>query len=206
MAVRFIYFDIGNVLLHFDNRLACRRVAALAGVDPEAVWQAWFGSQLWVENELGQADGRGLCARLSALVGAELDYEEFALASSAIFTVNVPVKTIAAQLRAAGYRLGLLSNTNELHWNYFTDGRYAMLPGWFEQHALSFRLGQMKPGAEIYRSAATLAGVAPGEVFYTDDILANVEGAREAGFDAVHFTTAARLADELRTRGIRINL
>ena len=53
--------------------------------------------------------------------------------------------------------------------------------------------------------AAKMAGVAPKEVFYTDDIQANVDGALAAGFDAVLFTTAADYVRELRRRGIRFN-
>lgn len=203
---RIVFFDIGNVLLHFDNRLACRRVAALAGVEPELVWQAWFGSDLWVRHELGQITGRDLWAELSAAVDANFDYDAFVPAASAIFRVNVPAKTLAGQLYKAGYRLGLLSNTNDLHWHYFLDGRYAHLPAWFDVPVASFQIRAMKPNAEIYEAAARLAGVEPHEALFTDDLVANVEGAREAGFDAVPFTTAARLGDELRARGLRFNL
>jgi 2-haloacid dehalogenase len=47
--------------------------------------------------------------------------------------------------------------------------------------------------------------VAPHEVFFMDDIAANVAGAQAAGFDAVQFTTPQALASELRQRGLRFN-
>ena len=59
--------------------------------------------------------------------------------------------------------------------------------------------------SEFPALAARQAGVAPEEVFYTDDIPKNVEGARAAGFDAVLFTTAAQYAADLRARGVRFN-
>ena len=37
MPPKFIYFDLGNVLLRFDHELACRQMAAVAGTTPELV-------------------------------------------------------------------------------------------------------------------------------------------------------------------------
>jgi 2-haloacid dehalogenase len=39
-------------------------------------------------------------------------------------------------------------------------------------------------------------------VFYVDDSLRNVEAARAAGMDAVHFTDAVTLRADLRERGL----
>jgi len=71
--------------------------------------------------------------------------------------------------------------------------------------ALSFEIGAMKPDLTIYQRAAALAGVQPEEIFYCDDVEANVLGARAAGFDAVQYTTTPLLVDEIRRRGLRMN-
>ena len=34
---KFVYFDLGNVLCSFSNERACRQMAEVAGVSPEAV-------------------------------------------------------------------------------------------------------------------------------------------------------------------------
>lgn len=127
------------------------------------------------------------------------------MAANDIFEVNVGMKGLLAALHGTGHRLGLLSNTSELHFGYFADGRYSQIPDIFEQLALSFRVGAVKPEARIYEAAAELAGVAPGEIFFTDDVLANVDGAREAGFDAVQYQSTSLLAEQLRQRGVRFN-
>jgi FMN phosphatase YigB (HAD superfamily) len=108
-------------------------------------------------------------------------------------------------LSAAGYRLGLLSNICELHWNYVSDGRFGLLRETFETVALSYQLKAMKPDAKIYLKAAELAGVAPQEIFYVDDIAGHVEGARAVGVDAVQYTTTPALVTELRRRGLEFN-
>ena len=54
-------------------------------------------------------------------------------------------------------------------------------------------------------AAADLAGVAISDIFFVDDLEANVQGAREAGMDAVVFESVDKLAAQLRDRGVRFN-
>jgi putative hydrolase of the HAD superfamily len=82
---------------------------------------------------------------------------------------------------------------------------YGILPAAFTVFALSFQIGALKPDPKIYRAAAELAGVAPGEILFCDDILGHVTGAREAGFDAVQYTSTPALVAELHDRGLRFN-
>jgi HAD superfamily hydrolase (TIGR01509 family) len=63
----------------------------------------------------------------------------------------------------------------------------------------------MKPQPGIYAAAASLAGVQPADIFYTDDRPENVAGACAAGFDAVPFENPRQLADELRRRHVQWN-
>lgn len=205
MSAKFIYFDIGNVLLSFSNERACRQLADLTGVDWQHYWKLIFTDNLHLAFESGEITPRQFYDQLCQAVDRRPDFEAFALAISDIFNIQATVKPIVAHLAEAGYPLGLLSNTNELHWNWYTSGRYELLPGAFSVHALSFQLHALKPHREIYDAAARLAGVAPEEIFFVDDMPANVAGARAAGFDAVPFTTASDLADALHRRGIRFN-
>ena len=129
----------------------------------------------------------------------------FALAFSDIFEVNVPMKAILAHLVFCKHRLGLFSNTNEMHWRWFADGRYALIPDVFEQRVLSHEVGAIKPDAAIFQAAIQRAGVAPEEIFFMDDMPGHVAGARALGIDAVQFTDALALLAELRSRGIELN-
>ena len=111
---------------------------------------------------------------------------------------------VVSQLAAAGYRLGILSNTCEGHWEHCLR-RYRILAENFSVHALSYRIGACKPDAAIFRAAAELAGCRPEKIFYIDDVAGHVAGARAAGFDAVQYTTTAELVEELRKRGVEFN-
>lgn len=207
MAIRFIYFDVGNVLLHFDNHLLTKQVADLAGIAEPIAWRTFIETGLADRYESGQINNAEFFDEFWQALGSHPrpTLHDFSHAASAIFEVNATIKPIVSNLWAAGWRLGLLSNTNPMHWDYFTSGRYELLPHCFEVHALSFRLKAMKPDRVIYERAAELAGVPPREIFFVDDRPENVEGACEFGFDAVPYTTSWQLAEELRRRGIEFN-
>ena len=76
---------------------------------------------------------------------------------------------------------------------------------YFERAVLSYEVGVMKPDSAIFAAAADRAGVSAGDIFYADDLEANVVGARKSGFDAVQFTSVPALVDELWKRGLAFN-
>jgi glucose-1-phosphatase len=202
---RFIYFDLGNVLLNFDHRLACRQMGEVAGIAPDRVWQLVFASGLEMRYEAGELDDLQFYQAFCNEFGVRPDFDRLVEAASNIFQINLSIVPLLAQLAAARWPLGILSNTNSAHWALCSMGRYGFLLQGFSVHALSYQIGCCKPEAKIYQRAAELAGVAPQEIFYVDDVLANVDGACRAGFDAVQYTSTSDLATELRQRGVVLN-
>jgi len=203
---RFFYFDLGNVLLFFDHQLGCRQMAAAAGIDdPAAVWDCIFASGLQLEYEAGKLSSREFFDIFCERTGKKPDFDALALAAGAIFEINSSAKAVLSQLAAAGHRLGLLSNTNEIHWRYFSDGRYALIPEAFEVAILSFEVQSLKPEEKIFRIAAERAGLPPEEIFYVDDTAGHVAAAKALGFDAVQYTTTPQLVADLRERGVEFN-
>lgn len=205
MPPKFIYFDLGNVLLNFSHPRMCRQMAEVAGLSEEAVFQALFSSGLELDYERGRVTTPEFYEQFCAATGTRPDFARLSHAACDIFTAHVGTKRVLSKLLAAGYRLGLLSNTNEMHYNYFARGRYALIPTAFEQLVLSFEVGAIKPEPQIFQAAIEKAGVRPEEIFFADDIAGHVEGARAAGIDAVQFTTPAALLDALLERGVRVS-
>lgn len=204
MQPKFIYFDLGKVLLDFSVEQMLGQVAAVAGITAEQVRAAVFGQNLVRQHEAGQLSCDRFFEVFCQATGTHPDRGRVTTAFCDIFQVNLPVLPLVAQLRQAGYPLGILSNTSATHWEY-CRGRYRLLEEAFAVHALSFRIGALKPEAAIFHAAAKLAGVRPEEVFFVDDLAQHVAGAQGAGFDAVQFTTAAALAVDLRLRSLRFN-
>ena len=127
-------------------------------------------------------------------------FDEFRDIWGAIFLPETLIpETMLAALRDR-YRLLLLSNTNALHFELL-EKAYPILAQ-FHEHVLSYRVGAMKPSPQIYQAAISAAGCAPQECFFTDDIQAYVDAAREHGIDAVQFHNCEQIQQELRSRGV----
>ncbi len=200
----FVYFDLGRVILHFDRDVMCQQIGAAAGVGPELVYRVLFDADLEARYEKGELDSRQFYESFCEAAGCRPDYAALEVAGSDIFELNTSILPVIAQLRAAGYRLGVLSNTCHSHWEHCLR-RFRILRELFSVHALSYRVRAAKPDPEIFRAAAELAGVAPQQIFYTDDTEGHIAKAKALGWDAVQYTSTPKLAAELRRRGLRFN-
>jgi putative hydrolase of the HAD superfamily len=204
MGVKFLYFDLGMVMLTFSVERMCRQMAEVAGVAATQVSQIIFDSDLQQRYERGEITSREFYEAFCRATGTRPDYDRLSFAAADIFEINGSMVPVVAQLRQAGHRLGILSNTCESHWQYCFR-RFRLLGEAFSVFALSYELKAMKPNAAIFLAAARLAGVRPDEIFFCDDIAGHVAGARAAGLDAVQYTSTPDLVGELRKRGIRFN-
>jgi glucose-1-phosphatase len=202
---RFLYFDLGNVLLNFDHHLACSQMGQVAGIDAKKVWDVVFATDLELRYEAGELDDRQFYEVFCQETGSRPDFDALLLAGSEIFQPNMSIFPVVAALDAARYPLGILSNTCPGHWKYCSDGRYGLITHAFSVYALSYELRACKPSPKIFAGAAQLAGAAPEEIFFVDDVAGHVAGARAAGFDAVQYTTTPALVADLRARGLEFN-
>ena len=203
MSPKILYFDLGNVLVHFSHERQCRQIAAVAGVPIDQVRQVLYEGTLGHDSECGRVTPRGAYDRLCGELGVRPDFDALLAANNDIFWLNTSIVPLLARLTAAGHRLGLLSNTSAAHWECISGGRYGgLLPTLFEPLVLSYKVGAMKPDPAIFHAAAKAAGVAPRDIFYVDDILGHVTSAREVGFDAVQYVGTPQLAADLRQRGV----
>ncbi|QFZ24141.1 HAD family phosphatase [Saccharothrix syringae] len=98
-------------------------------------------------------------------------------------------------LRRSGFFVGLLSNTPpawERHWR-----RLVAADLLFDAVVSSHQVRCRKPEAAIFDLAAARAGLAPDQCVLVDDQEVHCEGARAAGWHAVHFTDVPRAASAL---------
>jgi len=206
MPPQFIYFDMGNVLLHFSHERMAQQMAGAAGIDPAVAWRILFEGHDGLEwmYERGELTRDDFYRRFCESAGAKADIDQLDAAGNDIFELNAPIIGPVGRLAAAGYRLGICSNTTLSHWTYCT-GRFRALTKAFSIFALSFELRAMKPDPKFYSAAAELASVPPEHILFTDDRPENVAAASAAGWDAVQYESVSQLNDALRNRGVVIN-
>jgi HAD superfamily hydrolase (TIGR01509 family) len=197
--IRTVVSDLGNVLLHFDHMLACRRLAERCGWSPQEIYDSMFTSGLVAEYDLGRISSAEFGRRSMERLAVVLEMGEIRQIWSDIFD---PVEGMEELVRAlkGRYALVLLSNTNKWHFEH-CHARFPVVR-LFEHFALSYRLRCQKPDPAVYREALAMAGALPEETLYVDDIPAYVESARRLGMKAICFQDREHLIKDMRSEGI----
>ena len=204
MEIRFIYFDLGRVLLDFTHEQGFQQIATVTGLTPDVVNKALVGEGLSDRYETGELSTAEFHSKFCELTKSTPTVEELTQAWADIFSIIPASVGVASSLKAAGYRVGILSNTCEAHWE-FARKKFRVLDQLFEPVITSYEVRSMKPDAGIYQAAAKAANCEPSELFFIDDREENVEGARSQGWNAELFTSPLKLANDLERLGLEFN-
>ena len=95
--------------------------------------------------------------------------------------------------------LGLLSNTNPLHFDACMENLKVLR--FIPSHFLSYRLKSLKPEPGIFEQTIELLHLDPHDVLYIDDIPENIEAAERAGLNGHLFVGSEELLVHLSGAG-----
>ncbi len=135
-------------------------------------------------GELGIAEWATEVTQLGADAGVEVDFAPLQ-ALLGEMTVHAQVVDRIRELRAEGYRVGLV--TNNVREGSATWRAMVPLEELFDVVVDSSEVGMRKPNPAIFRHTLELLGVEdPAQAVFLDDSPGNVDGARRAGMHAIH--------------------
>jgi FMN phosphatase YigB (HAD superfamily) len=194
-TISVITFDLGNVLIKVDHLRFCRRLGALAGISPREVYAQVFESSLEPGYDTGSITSQEFYQRVTAHFGVTLPYWRFSDFWCDIFDPMDGMEKLVRHLEPH-YPLYLLSNTNNLHFEYIRE-RFNDLLGRFRAFVLSYEVGSRKPEAAIYQALVRQVGRRPEEILFLDDKPAFVAEARSHGLVAWQFRSPGELRREL---------
>mgnify|MGYP001612901523 CR=1 FL=1 len=199
MAIKAVFFDIGNVLLRFSNKRIIRKIAWAVGRHPIKVARHIWKGRIVDRIERGEVTGEEIHALFVSELGYKGDYAKFKTLWCDHFTLD---RGSFAILKGLSGRMPtyLLSNTNALHIEHIRE-RYAF-PALVKGAILSHELKLRKPQREIYEAALLMSGTAPDETIFIDDLEENCEGARKAGLHAIRYRGAKDLKKRLEALGV----
>lgn len=203
-VIKNIVFDLGGVIMTLDPAEALRRFKALGLSDAERYLDAYTQSGIFGNLEEGKITAEDFRSKLSSLTGHELTFDECKHAWLG-YRKDVPQRNLdlLKELRAKGYRLILLSNTNPfmMDWALSSefDGKGSSLNDYFDALYLSYRLGIMKPAPDFFRQVLDNENILPEETLFVDDGPRNVEAADKLGFMTMCPDNGSDWTGELRS-------
>ena len=178
-----IIFDLGGVLVGFDRqrsidafeRIGCGKVADYI--------RDHRTEDLFYRIELGEISTHDFCEEVRLMTATNADDEAIIEAWNVLLK---PVTTERLQrlreLREKGHRLFLLSNTNDMHWQYCGH----QLDGCFERVFLSYEMRLAKPDTAIFAEVLRQAEIDASDTLFIDDNADNIAAAASLGIQTFH--------------------
>lgn len=189
--VRNIIFDLGNVVIKIHYQRTLDAFKKLGFEDFEKIYTLFKQTDLFSLLETGKIPADEFCSGLRRNGLKKLTNEEIKDAWSMMLgELTAENYELLKKIRQE-YKTYLLSNTNEIHIDFFTRGVEVafgknVLPEMFDKIYYSHMVQLRKPNIEIYEHVLSDAGLVSHETIFIDDLLENIEAARKTGILAYH--------------------
>jgi len=188
-----VLFDLGNVLVHVDLDAFWKELGLHEPAQRKQYENAYRAAYL--DFEMGAITTDSFLDQLEQ--GAKGNFTREQLRKAFLSIIRQPVEGMESIVKRVGNlcQTALVSNTNELHYNYSLETVPALKL--LHEHFLSFRLKVMKPSHRYYEEIIRAFNIPSEAALFIDDVQENVEGTLAAGMRAHLFTTPSELEHTL---------
>ncbi|HOI86978.1 MAG TPA: HAD family phosphatase [Lentimicrobium sp.] len=199
--IKLIVFDLGNVLLNINPMLTNKAFRALGIIDENEFFSGKQTLALMSALECGTTGPDDFLREVLKKLKPGVTSTQAEEAWNAML-LDFPAKRVRMlQGLRKSYRIGLLSNTNQVHYRDYT-ARFARDYGipfgdLFDYLWFSHEIGIAKPEAGIFEHVLSNSGVRPAEILFIDDTLMHVEAAARLGINAVHLEAGMEVSELL---------
>lgn len=199
-------FDFGGVLVDWNPRHLYRQLIA----DPAEMerFLAEVTTSKWHQVQDHGGDPDEATRQLQALHPDKHDligafYSRFDEMNAHAFP---DMAALVERMHGNGTPLYLLSNAPALLDTWLRGPARQRHPflGLFRDYVVSGLVRHSKPDPGIYDLTCEVGGFAPADAVFVDDSIANVEGARSAGWHAIHHRSAKETTDQLHALGFAV--
>ena len=192
-----IIFDLGGVILNLDVGKTERGLRKIMGIEAGNDNNHSGLISVLKDYETGKLNSGQFIDSIYSQAVIKTSREEIIDVWNAML-VDIPQKRIKLLKKLAkNYRLFLLSNTNELHVNYFEN----MVKGkqkfrdLFEKVYYSHIIKCRKPDKRAFQIVIAENNLDVSTTLFIDDNEDNIETAKATGFQTVHITADLDLTD-----------
>lgn len=197
--IKTIVFDLGGVLvdLHIDRFKQSFLELGISDVKDHFLDGKM--KELFRDYEMGMISTDSFLSIILQLSKPGVSLEHIRFTWSSMLDNFTDDKVELLKKLRQDYQLFLLSNTNEMHWEYVVQSIFrekgCEVSDLFDKVYLSYEMHDYKPNVSIFKQMIEDSGVNPAETLFIDDRLENVEGAREAGLQSICVETSVLKSD-----------
>ncbi|HKE92768.1 MAG TPA: HAD family phosphatase [Povalibacter sp.] len=203
--IRFVIFDLDNVLVQFQPQRRLDYLASLTGLTPQHLHDAIWGSDFESAAEAGAyADPDAYLAEFNRRISLQISVEQWIAGRRAAMQLRPEVLGIARELQG---RVGLavLTNNGSLLKRSLPELVPEVCALFGTSAHASYEFNSRKPDVAVYQRLLQRYGVDPASAVHIDDDAEYVKGAIAAGLNAVTFHSARELRESLPGLGLAID-
>lgn len=188
-SIKNIIFDLGNVIINIDTQRTANEMQKLGFKDFEKTYSLLSQTNLFNNLEKGLITPEKFHEEINSKLITKVSSEKINKAWGAML-LDFPKERIELlQKLNKKYRLFLLSNTNEIHYNQYNNDLVKQfgfgLSSLFEKAYYSFELGMRKPDTEFFEYVLNDSNLNPFETLFIDDLDKNIETASRLGLNVI---------------------
>lgn len=192
-GIKNIVFDLGGVLIDLE-RQRCIEAFEKIGIGKIAYYvKEGRVEDLFYQSEIGAISSSEFCQEVRKRTASEVADQDIIWAWNQLLgNISNDKKELLLKLKTQ-YRLFLLSNTNDMHWQHCVEEKFHyrnfQVTDYFERVFLSYEMHLLKPSTLIYEEVLNAAQLKADETLFIDDSLANCQGANKVGIRTIQETT-----------------
>lgn len=185
--VKNLLFDFGGVIVSLNKQNALKRFREIGFADIDKYLGEYRQEGIFLEYEEGKLTANEFYAEFRRLAGKDDISDDDIDSAWMAFLTGIPAYKyqLIKDLRKK-YKVYLLSNTNPSVMKWARSKKFspegATIDEYFDKCYLSYEIGHAKPDKEIYNVIIRDSGMNPEETLFFDDGKANIEAAKELGF------------------------
>ncbi len=187
-AVEVLLFDLGGVVIDIDFGRCMRRWANSAGREVADITSRFSFDAAYEDHERGTLDVAGYCESLRRGLALELTDDDLLAGWNDIYLGVMDGMEPLLAAAATRFPLYALTNSNPTHQAIWAE-RFADILDVFTSTFISSEIGHRKPDRAAFDTVTSAIGASPTSILFFDDAPENVEGAIDAGMQAVHVTS-----------------
>ena len=200
--IQAIVFDFGGVLMRTEDPAGRRQWEARLGLAEYELDRAVFHSEAADRATVGEAPESAIWENVASVY--KLSPEQLAALQNDFWSGDMLDRDLLALLASLRpqYKTAILSN----YWLNGRDliGRVSGLEQIVDVIFISSEERLAKPDPRLYQRVTERLGVPPTDIVLVDDFVANIDGARAAGWQTIHYRAGLDVRAALEQLGVTI--
>lgn len=195
MPIKNLIFDLGGVLYQVDYQKVTDKLQALS---PHIHFSQLKQDPIFDDFEIGKINPQEFrnairsLAQMPHLTDSQID-EIWNSMLIGLF----PDRRALLQKLSTKYRIVLLSNANQIHYDYIYEECKPIFD-MMQKIYFSFQIGLRKPHPEVFYYVLKEMNFQPSETLFIEDTIIHIQGAQSCGLNTLHVTQPYDLENQLK--------